>query len=155
MALLLERLEREFRTKPQQLEIQYSGEARIQWTSCRQPRVSCSQSSVRGFSWMAGTAVAKRFGIPSLVIGATVVAFGTSMPEFTVNLHSAVSGSTDLALGNILGSNLFNIAFIIGVVALITPLESSASIWASMLAASTPMPLPISPKSMFFFTRVR
>jgi len=69
-----------------------------------------------------GTAIAKQFGIPSVVIGATVVAFGTSMPEFTVNLHSAVGGNTDLALGNILGSNMFNIAFIIGVSALITPL---------------------------------
>ena len=69
-----------------------------------------------------GTAVAKRFGIPSLVIGATVVAFGTSMPELTVNVHSAMGGNTDLALGNILGSNMFNIAFILGVVALISPL---------------------------------
>ena len=72
-----------------------------------------------------GTAVAKRFGIPSLVIGATVVAFGTSMPELTVNVHSALGGSTDLALGNILGSNMFNIAFILGVSALIVPLTVS------------------------------
>ena len=57
-----------------------------------------------------GSAIAKRFGIPSLVIGSTIVAFGTSMPEFTVNMHSALSGKTDLAMGNILGSNLFNIA---------------------------------------------
>ena len=47
-----------------------------------------------------GSAVAKRFNIPTLVIGSTVVAFGTSMPEFTVNMHSAFSGNTDLALGN-------------------------------------------------------
>ena len=73
-----------------------------------------------------GTAIAKHFGIPSLVIGATVVAFGTSMPEFTVNLHSAMGGSTDLALGNILGSNMFNIAAIIGVVALIKPITVGA-----------------------------
>jgi cation:H+ antiporter len=69
-----------------------------------------------------GTAVAKRFGIPTLVIGATVVAFGTSMPELTVNVHSAMGGNTDLALGNILGSNMFNIAFILGAVALIGPI---------------------------------
>jgi cation:H+ antiporter len=69
-----------------------------------------------------GTAIAKQFGIPSVVIGATVVAFGTSMPEFTVNVHSAVGGNTDLALGNILGSNMFNIAFILGAVALISPI---------------------------------
>jgi len=69
-----------------------------------------------------GSAVARRFNIPTLVIGSTVVAFGTSMPEFTVNMHSALSGKTDLALGNILGSNLFNICMIFGIVALITPL---------------------------------
>jgi cation:H+ antiporter len=69
-----------------------------------------------------GTAVAKRFNIPTLVIGSTVVAFGTSMPEFTVNMHSALSGKTDLAMGNILGSNLFNICMIFGIVCLITPL---------------------------------
>jgi len=72
-----------------------------------------------------GTAIAKRFGIPSLVIGSTVVAFGTSMPEFTVNIHSAMAGSADLAMGNILGSNMFNIAFILGVAALITPIAVS------------------------------
>ena len=48
-----------------------------------------------------GSAVAKRFNIPTLVIGSTVLSFGTSMPEFTVNMHSALSGKTDLALGNI------------------------------------------------------
>jgi cation:H+ antiporter len=69
-----------------------------------------------------GVAVAKRFNIPTLVIGSTVVAFGTSMPEFTVNMHSAFSGNTDLALGNILGSNIFNICMIFGIVCLITPL---------------------------------
>jgi len=69
-----------------------------------------------------GSAVARRFNIPTLVIGSTVVAFGTSMPEFTVNMHSAFSGKTDLALGNILGSNLFNICMIFGIVCLMTPL---------------------------------
>ena len=69
-----------------------------------------------------GVAVARRFNIPTLVIGSTVVAFGTSMPEFTVNVHSALNGNTDLALGNILGSNLFNICAILGIVCLITPL---------------------------------
>lgn len=69
-----------------------------------------------------GSAVAKRFNIPTLVIGSTVVAFGTSMPEFTVNINSALNGNTELALGNILGSNLFNICAILGIVSLISPL---------------------------------
>ena len=69
-----------------------------------------------------GSAVSRRFNIPTLVIGSTVVAFGTSMPEFTVNMHSALGGKTDLAMGNILGSNLFNICMIFGIVCLMTPL---------------------------------
>ncbi len=69
-----------------------------------------------------GTAIAKRFGIPQLVIGSTIVAFGTSMPEFTVNMNSAFAGNADLALGNILGSNLFNVCMILGVVAVMAPI---------------------------------
>ena len=69
-----------------------------------------------------GSAVARRFNISTMVIGSTVVAFGTSMPEFTVNVNAALHGSADLALGNVLGSNLFNICAILGIVCLITPL---------------------------------
>ena len=69
-----------------------------------------------------GSAIAKHYNIPTLVIGSTIVAFGTSMPEFTVNINSALNGSTDLALGNVLGSNLFNICAVIGIVSLISPI---------------------------------
>ena len=69
-----------------------------------------------------GVSIAKRFNIPDLIIGSTIVAMGTSMPELSVNVQSAMAGSTDLALGNIIGSNVFNICVIIGVVALMTPL---------------------------------
>jgi cation:H+ antiporter len=69
-----------------------------------------------------GVSIAKRFNIPDLIIGSTIVAMGTSMPELSVNVQSAMAGSTDLAMGNILGSNIFNICVIIGVVALVTPL---------------------------------
>ena len=69
-----------------------------------------------------GTAIAKRYNIPTLVIGSTIVAFGTSMPEFTVNINSALAGNTGLAFGNILGSNLFNICAIVGIVCLINPI---------------------------------
>ncbi len=69
-----------------------------------------------------GSAVAKRFNIPTLVIGSTVVAFGTSMPEFTVNINSALNGNAELAMGNILGSNLFNICITLGIVSLVSPL---------------------------------
>lgn len=62
--------------------------------------------------------VAKRFGVSSLVIGLTVVAFGTSAPELAVNILSAVSGNTEIALGNINGSNIANILLVLGVTAL-------------------------------------
>ena len=72
-----------------------------------------------------GTAIAKRFGIPPLVVGAIVVGFGTSMPEFIVNVSAALKGSTDLAMGNIIGSNLFNLCAVVGASALVCPLVVS------------------------------
>jgi cation:H+ antiporter len=67
--------------------------------------------------------LAKIMGIPSLVIGLTVVAFGTSMPELTVNIFSALRGTADIAIGNIIGSNIFNILLILGISAAIVPLK--------------------------------
>ncbi|MBO4454144.1 MAG: calcium/sodium antiporter [Paludibacteraceae bacterium] len=70
------------------------------------------------------SAIAKRFGISDLVIGLTVVAFGTSMPEFVVNMVSVAQGSTDLAITNILGSNIINTFVILGLTALVYPIVS-------------------------------
>lgn len=61
-------------------------------------------------------------GISSLVVGLTVVAFGTSAPEFSVSIASAFSGRADIALGNVVGSNIFNVLFILGLSALVVPL---------------------------------
>lgn len=72
---------------------------------------------VRGASRLA-----LAMGITPLVIGLTVVAFGTSAPELAVSLQGALSGTADVALGNVVGSNTFNILFILGVSALIAPL---------------------------------
>ncbi len=66
--------------------------------------------------------VAKRFNIPSIVIGLTIVAFGTSTPELTVSVSSALKGSTDLAIGNIVGSNIFNTLMIVGFTAIVAPI---------------------------------
>lgn len=66
--------------------------------------------------------IAKRFNISNLVIGLTVVSFGTSAPELVVNIIASLNGSTDIAIGNILGSNIANILLILGVSALIFPL---------------------------------
>lgn len=69
-----------------------------------------------------GAALAHRLKVSSIIIGLTVVAFGTSTPELVVNIVSSVQGSSALALGNVLGSNIFNLLAIIGITALITPL---------------------------------
>lgn len=66
--------------------------------------------------------IASSLGISPLVVGLTVVAFGTSAPEVAVSVNAALSGNTDLAVGNVVGSNIFNILFILGLSALITPL---------------------------------
>lgn len=66
--------------------------------------------------------LAVQFGIPPLIIGLTVVAFGTSAPETAVSVQAALAGSGDLAIGNVVGSNIANVLFILGVTALIAPL---------------------------------
>lgn len=67
--------------------------------------------------------VAKRFHISSLVIGLTIVAFGTSAPELTVSVVSALKGSADMAIGNVVGSNIFNTLMIVGCTAAIVPIS--------------------------------
>lgn len=71
--------------------------------------------------------IAKRFRLSDLVIGLTVLAFGTSAPELTVSLMAALKGSADIAIGNVIGSNIFNILAIVGITALIMPLTMSNS----------------------------
>ena len=67
-------------------------------------------------------AVAERFKVPQLIIGLTIVAIGTSMPEFTVSLLAAIKGTPDLAVGNVVGSNIFNALGIVGITAMIAPM---------------------------------
>lgn len=66
--------------------------------------------------------VAKRFQISNLVIGLTIVAFGTSAPEFVISFISALNGSAGLAIGNVVGSNVFNCLMIVGVTAVVAPI---------------------------------
>lgn len=74
--------------------------------------------------------LAKRFGIPAIVIGLTIVAFGTSMPELMVNIMASAKGSTDLAISNVVGSNIANILLILGVSAAIYPISAKKStVW--------------------------
>ena len=79
--------------------------------------VAGSELLVRGASRLATS-----LGVSPLVVGLTVVAFGTSSPEFAVSVQGALSGSTDLAVGNVVGSNIFNVLFILGLCAAIVPL---------------------------------
>ena len=81
---------------------------------------------VKGADWLVdgASAIARQFGISDIVIGLTVVAFGTSMPEFVVNMVSVVEGSTDLAITNVLGSNIINTFVILGLTALVYPIAS-------------------------------
>lgn len=68
------------------------------------------------------SAMARRFGLSEFLIGATIVGIGTSMPELVVSVLGAIRGSADIAVGNVVGSNLFNTLLILGVTALIAPL---------------------------------
>ncbi len=70
---------------------------------------------------------AEKLGVSPLIIGLTIVAFGTSAPELVVSLSSALNGSSDLALGNVLGSNIFNNLAVVGLVALIKPIHIQKS----------------------------
>lgn len=79
-----------------------------------------AEALVRGSS-----ALARRLGLTPLVVGLTVVAFGTSAPELVVSLEAAVGGQGDLALGNVVGSNIFNVGVILGLTALICPVAVS------------------------------
>ena len=71
-------------------------------------------------------ALAKRLRVPEFIIGLTIVAVGTSTPELVVSVLSAVAGKSDVAIGNVVGSNIFNVFVILGVCALIRPLPLTA-----------------------------
>jgi len=73
------------------------------------------------------SALAKKLNMSDLVIGLTIVALGTSTPELTVSIYASFSGSTDLAIGNIVGSNNFNIAIILGIAAVVYPISVQKS----------------------------
>ena len=68
------------------------------------------------------SSIAKQLHIPAVVIGLTIVAFGTSAPELAVSVSAAMKGSNDIAIGNVVGSNIFNIFFILGVSGTILPM---------------------------------
>jgi cation:H+ antiporter len=97
---------------------------------------------IKGADWLVdgSSSVASKLRIPSIVIGLTIVSFGTSAPEFIVNIFASLQGNTEIAIGNIVGSNIVNILFILGVSAIIFPLVTKQNtVWKeipmSLLAA--------------------
>jgi cation:H+ antiporter len=99
-----------------------------------------AESLVRGSS-----ALARRAGLSALVVGLTVVAFGTSAPELAVSVDAAIKGKTDIALGNVVGSNIANIGLILGIAALLQRLTIRAQLvridLIVLIAASIALPL--------------
>lgn len=83
---------------------------------------------ILGADWLTkgASGLARRFNISELVIGLTIVALGTSLPEFVISVGSAIKGNSGISLGNILGSNIFNGMLILGTTALITPVKFNA-----------------------------
>jgi len=75
----------------------------------------------------AASGLAANYGIPNIVIGLTIVAFGTSAPELVVNVFASVSGSSEMVMGNVLGSNIFNVLAILGISSIIYPLTVKSS----------------------------
>ena len=84
---------------------------------------------VLGADWLVdgASAIARRLGVSEFVIGLTIVGFGTSCPELVVSLTGAIQGNADISIGNVIGSNIFNALFILGVTAVILPVSMTDS----------------------------
>ena len=80
---------------------------------------------VKGADWFVDGAsgIAERFGIPQLVIGLTIVAMGTSLPETAVSLAAALKGSADITIGNVVGSNIMNVLVILGLTSILVTVK--------------------------------
>ena len=83
---------------------------------------------VLGADWLVegASSIARKAGVSEFVIGLTIVGFGTSCPELVVSLTGALEGNADIAVGNVIGSNIFNVLFILGLTALIRPVSMTA-----------------------------
>jgi cation:H+ antiporter len=97
---------------------------------------------IKGGDWLmrASVALSISFSIPKIVIGMTVVSFATSAPELIVSVQAALSSHPDLALGNVVGSNIANLGLVLGIIAIISPINVSQSFyktdWPMMIVSS-------------------
>ena len=108
---------------------------------------------VKGADYLVGgsSAIARRLGIKPIIIGLTLVAFGTSTPELVVNIVSVLGGKPEIAVGNILGSNIVNILLILGISAFIFPLiVDRRSAWRGIPLAMVSSVLPLLLATNFF-----
>ena len=97
--------------------------------------------------------ISEHYGIPSLIIGMTVVAMGTSAPEAAVSITAAVDGSNGIAVGNVLGSNMFNLLVVLGVAAIIKPLPVGRSVLKTELPLSMVATALLPLLALDFFTK--
>lgn len=102
---------------------------------------------IKGADWFTGSAsaIASKSGISQLVTGLTIVAIGTSLPEAAVSISSAVKGNAELAVGNVVGSNILNVLFILGITAMLVPLDIQKS------TARIEMPLMVAVSGILAF----
>lgn len=106
-----------------------------------------------GVEWLVKgrSALALRFGLPPLLVGLTVVAYGTSSPEMVVSAIASLKGEGDLAIGNIVGSNILNIGLILGLTALIAPLKMELQ----LLKFDSPVMIAVSGLFLWMFRDLR
>lgn len=88
-----------------------------------------------GANWLTdgASAIARRLGVSDLVVGLTIVALGTSTPELVISILAAVGGNAPMAVGNVVGSNIFNVLAIIGIVAIVRPIPICRSVMGEQL----------------------
>ena len=103
---------------------------------------------VKGADWFVegAASIAKKMGIPQLIVGLTIVAMGTSMPEAAVSITAAINGNAGITVGNVVGSNIMNILIILGITSVIT----SVAIQKSTLYYEIPFMIGITVVMMIF-----
>lgn len=106
-----------------------------------------------GAEWLVkgSSSLAMRFGLPPMLVGLTVVAYGTSSPEMVVSVIASLNNEGDLAIGNVVGSNILNIGLILGLTALITPLKMEFQ----LLKFDTPVMIAVSALFLWMFRDFR
>lgn len=109
------------------------------------------------------SSIARKLNISNIVIGLTIVAFGTSAPEFIVNIFASINGNTEIAIGNVLGSNIANILLILGIAAIIYPISAKKntvlkeipfSLLAALIVAVTANDIIIDGNTSSVITRI-